>query len=109
MLFGDSGELQTQDRIHNLAAALFDTIGPEKAMSLAARLAEEIDAGGTRAQCRRELEARDLTVPIPLAQAQAVRTLDRARPYAEVHGDDQGRRFEQDGAYFRGDGAEAGR
>jgi len=33
------------------------------------------------------------------------KTLDTKRPYATVHGDLEGRSFEQDTAYFRGDGS----
>lgn len=32
--------------------------------------------------------------------------LDRSRDYGTIQGDDQGRMFEQDGAYFTGDGSE---
>jgi hypothetical protein len=137
MLYGGSGENQTRDRTHALAAALFDALGPEGAVLLAAQLAEEIDAGGTRAQRRRELEARDGSSALSAQtrhhekgvglrseleanfqignkaerteSSKAPLTLDRSRPYAEVYGDTQGRVYEQEGVYFRGDGTEAGR
>ena len=37
------------------------------------------------------------------------RTLDKSRDYAEIHGDDRGRAYEQDGHYFLADGREADR
>jgi hypothetical protein len=30
--------------------------------------------------------------------------LDREQPYGTIYGDEQGRAFEQEGVYFRGDG-----
>lgn len=34
-----------------------------------------------------------------------MKALDKSKPFAQVYGDDQGRAFEQDGAFFRGDGS----
>ena len=121
VLYSGSSEVQTRDRTQDLAAALFDTLGPEGAVRLAARLGEEIDAGGTRAQRRLELAARQVetsgevqtfrekSIEIETIIPEAPRVLDRQRPYAEVHGDTHGRAYEQDGHYFRADGREAGR
>lgn len=33
------------------------------------------------------------------------KTLDRQKPFGEIYGDSEGKRYEQDGEYFRGDGS----
>jgi hypothetical protein len=70
-------------------------------------------------QRRRELEGRepgntrsdpsDAEPTSPYAAAEAPRVLDTSRDYGTLHGDTQGRAYEQDGHYFRADGREAGR
>jgi hypothetical protein len=117
VLFGGSGEIQTRDRTDALAAALFDALGPEAAVRLAAQLTEEINAGGTRAQRRRELDARDGSDAVEAGGEicsvgadgkEPARTLDKSRDYGIVCGDARGIAFEQDGILFRADGTEAG-